>query len=198
MVTEKKNISTEFLEFEERKTQRPKLLNEIIIKNSINEKGKRQTREINCRKKIIEISNNNIDATIDNECLPKFTPIEPPTDLINSLKEFLPKIKEDNERLEKLMKQDPKAVNMEYIEDDSKGFIELDLGLGVFSSIDNESSDEIDGDTDYYTASDFIRDAISKSPIITPKITILENEHGTDDDGDSSSSGKDDNSMNSE
>ncbi|KAF9583872.1 hypothetical protein BGW38_008273 [Lunasporangiospora selenospora] len=66
------------------------------------------------------------------------------SDLLSRLEAFLPKMKEANEQLDQQIKQDPKSVDIENIdENDGEQYIEMDLGLGVFDLKKNVTEDEI-------------------------------------------------------
>ncbi|KAG0293560.1 hypothetical protein BGZ96_002667 [Linnemannia gamsii] len=55
------------------------------------------------------------------------------TDLLSRLENFLPKLKEANAQLDQQLKADPKAVDIENVDEASgEQYIEMDLGLGVF------------------------------------------------------------------
>ncbi|KAF9298758.1 hypothetical protein BKA57DRAFT_464432 [Linnemannia elongata] len=55
------------------------------------------------------------------------------SDLLSRLEDFLPKIKEANAQLDQQLKTDPKAVDIENVDEESgEQYIEMDLGLGVF------------------------------------------------------------------
>ncbi|KAG0070206.1 hypothetical protein BGZ89_001185 [Linnemannia elongata] len=55
------------------------------------------------------------------------------SDLLSRLEDFLPKIKEANAQLDQQLKADPKAVDIENVDEESgEQYIEMDLGLGVF------------------------------------------------------------------
>ncbi|KAF9546056.1 hypothetical protein EC957_010192 [Mortierella hygrophila] len=55
------------------------------------------------------------------------------SDLLSRLEDFLPKIKEANVQLDQQLKADPKAVDIENVdEENGEQYIEMDLGLGVF------------------------------------------------------------------
>ncbi|KAK3841948.1 MAG: hypothetical protein J3R72DRAFT_523999 [Linnemannia gamsii] len=71
--------------------------------------------------------------------VPKETPVgerktfKVKSDLLSRLEDFLPKLKEANDQLDKQMKADPKAVDIENVDEESgEQYIEMDLGLGVF------------------------------------------------------------------
>ncbi|KAF9909158.1 hypothetical protein EC991_009068 [Linnemannia zychae] len=71
--------------------------------------------------------------------VPKETPVSErktfkvKSDLLSRLEDFLPKMKEANDQLDKQLKADPKAVDIENVdEENGEQYIEMDLGLGVF------------------------------------------------------------------
>ncbi|KAG0214491.1 hypothetical protein BGX28_001945 [Mortierella sp. GBA30] len=66
------------------------------------------------------------------------------SDLLARLEDFLPKIKEANAQLDAKIKEDPKAVDIENVDDTSgEQYIEMDLGLGVFDLKKNVAEDDI-------------------------------------------------------
>ncbi|KAG0264730.1 hypothetical protein BG011_006160 [Mortierella polycephala] len=66
------------------------------------------------------------------------------SDLLARLEDFLPKIKEANAQLEQKVKEDPKAVDIENVDEESgEQYIEMDLGLGVFDMKKNVTEDDI-------------------------------------------------------
>ncbi|KAF9180019.1 hypothetical protein BGZ51_006343 [Haplosporangium sp. Z 767] len=81
---------------------------------------------------------------------PKETPVgerktfKVQSDLLARLEDFLPKIKEANAQLEQKVKEDPKAVDIENVDEESgEQYIEMDLGLGVFDMKKNVTEDDI-------------------------------------------------------
>ncbi|KAF9166554.1 hypothetical protein DFQ26_007626 [Actinomortierella ambigua] len=55
------------------------------------------------------------------------------SNLISRLEAFLPKIRDANAELEKQVQLDPKAVDIENVDEESgEQYIEMDLGLGVY------------------------------------------------------------------
>ncbi|KAG9326614.1 hypothetical protein KVV02_006125 [Mortierella alpina] len=66
------------------------------------------------------------------------------SNLLARLEDFLPKIKEANAQLDAKVKEDPKAVDIENVDDASgEQYIEMDLGLGVFDLKENVKEDDI-------------------------------------------------------
>ncbi|KAF9571812.1 hypothetical protein EC968_010683 [Mortierella alpina] len=81
---------------------------------------------------------------------PKDTPVaerktfKVQSNLLARLEDFLPKIKEANAQLDAKIKEDPKAVDIENVDDASgEQYIEMDLGLGVFDLKENVKEDDI-------------------------------------------------------
>lgn len=81
--------------------------------------------------------------------LPEFTltltPLACPSVLVLArLQDFLPKMKDANEQLDKIVKQDPKAVDIENVDEESgEQYIEMDLGLGVFDMKKDVTEEDI-------------------------------------------------------
>ncbi|KAG0042469.1 hypothetical protein BGZ83_000411 [Gryganskiella cystojenkinii] len=66
------------------------------------------------------------------------------SDLLARLQDFLPKMKDANDQLEKVIKEDPKAVDIENVDEESgEQYIEMDLGLGVFDMKKDVTEDDI-------------------------------------------------------
>ncbi|KAF9967133.1 hypothetical protein BGZ70_010656 [Mortierella alpina] len=66
------------------------------------------------------------------------------SNLLARLEDFLPKIKEANAQLDAKVKEDPKAVDIENVDDASgEQYIEMDLGLGVFDLKENVKEEDI-------------------------------------------------------
>ncbi|GJJ77976.1 hypothetical protein EMPS_10335 [Entomortierella parvispora] len=66
------------------------------------------------------------------------------SDLLARLQDFLPKIKDANDQLDKMVKQDPKSVDIENVDEESgEQYIEMDLGLGVFDMKKDVTEDDI-------------------------------------------------------
>ncbi|KAF9098790.1 hypothetical protein BGX23_005141 [Mortierella sp. AD031] len=81
---------------------------------------------------------------------PKETPVgerktfKVKSDLLSRLEDFLPKIKEANDQLDKQLKEDPKAIDIENVDEASgEQYIEMDLGLGVFDLKKDVKEDDI-------------------------------------------------------
>jgi len=55
--------------------------------------------------------------------------MEPPTELLARVQQFLPEIERSNAEL---LQSDPRSIDIEHIEDADERIIEMDLGLGVF------------------------------------------------------------------
>ena len=64
--------------------------------------------------------------------------------MLSRLKDFLPKLKEANAQLDQQLKADPKAVDIENVDEESgEQYIEMDLGLGVFDLKKDVTEDDI-------------------------------------------------------
>ncbi|KAJ2799510.1 hypothetical protein H4R20_004413 [Coemansia guatemalensis] len=58
--------------------------------------------------------------------------VEPPSDLLSRLHDFLPQIAKANKELKAAVANDPSKVDIENVSPQSTQYIEMDLGLGVF------------------------------------------------------------------
>jgi hypothetical protein len=58
--------------------------------------------------------------------------VEPPSELFSRVQAFLPQLEASNAILAQRAEADPKTIDMEYVEDNAKQYIEMNLGLGVF------------------------------------------------------------------
>ncbi|KAH7912969.1 hypothetical protein BJ138DRAFT_1003332 [Hygrophoropsis aurantiaca] len=79
--------------------------------------------------------------------------VEPPTELLARIHDFLPRLKADNEALAQRARINPRRADIENIEGADQ-YIEMNLGLGVFESRkqpnpeeSNASSEDDDSDT---------------------------------------------------
>ncbi|KAJ1941516.1 hypothetical protein EC988_006738 [Linderina pennispora] len=70
--------------------------------------------------------------------------VQPPSDLLSRLQEFLPQIAVANQKLEETAAEDPDKVNIENIGEDEPQYIEMDLGLGVFDMKPKKKDGESD------------------------------------------------------
>ncbi|KAI0076825.1 hypothetical protein K474DRAFT_1707884 [Panus rudis PR-1116 ss-1] len=57
--------------------------------------------------------------------------VEPPSELLSRVQSFLPQLAASNEELTRRAQEDPSSVDIENVGEDS-GYIEMNLGLGVF------------------------------------------------------------------
>ncbi|KAF9922766.1 hypothetical protein FBU30_007115 [Linnemannia zychae] len=119
---------------------------------------------------------------------PKETPVgerktfKVKSDLLARLEDFLPKIKEANAQLEKQLKTDPKAVDIENVDEESgEQYIEMDLGLGVFDLKKDVKEEDI-----IINPSELKADAV---PATKPSIVMMDTDNDKEYmDEDSSSS----------
>ncbi|PIA16258.1 hypothetical protein COEREDRAFT_81456 [Coemansia reversa NRRL 1564] len=65
-------------------------------------------------------------------CNRKTFRVEPPSNLLSRLNDFLPQIAKANKELKAAVACDPSKVDIENVSPDSTQYIEMDLGLGVF------------------------------------------------------------------
>ncbi|KAF8263800.1 hypothetical protein EI94DRAFT_555149 [Lactarius quietus] len=74
--------------------------------------------------------------------------VEPPSELLARVQQFLPQIEQSNEEL---LQRDPRSIDMEHIEETDESVIQMNLGLGVFeqrrANADSASSAESGSDT---------------------------------------------------
>ncbi|KAF9904790.1 hypothetical protein BX616_001203 [Lobosporangium transversale] len=111
------------------------------------------------------------------------------SDLLARLEDFLPKIKEANAQLEQQIKQDPKALDIENVDEESgEQYIEMDLGLGVFDLKKDIKEEDI-----IINPSDIKKDSstLSTSPTINKKPAIVMMDMNDDDDNSRSSKDND-------
>ncbi|KAG0030033.1 hypothetical protein BGZ81_003135 [Podila clonocystis] len=66
------------------------------------------------------------------------------SDLLSRLEDFLPKIRDANAELDQKLKEDPKSLDIENVDEASgEQYIEMDLGLGVFDLKKDTTEDDI-------------------------------------------------------
>ncbi|KAF9435547.1 hypothetical protein BGZ76_006066 [Entomortierella beljakovae] len=103
------------------------------------------------------------------------------SDLLSRLEDFLPKIKEANAQLDQQLREDPKAVDIENVDEESgEQYIEMDLGLGVFDlkkDVDDDEEKIIMNPSEIKKPSE---------PTVKPKITMMDIDKDRKD-GDSAS-----------
>ncbi|KAL1919831.1 uncharacterized protein VTP21DRAFT_1762 [Calcarisporiella thermophila] len=68
---------------------------------------------------------------------------EPPSELLSRLQAFIPELASANEQLEKQVKDDPNKLDIEQIDENAEGYIEMNLGLGVFDLPQEISDNDI-------------------------------------------------------
>ncbi|KAF9406924.1 hypothetical protein BGZ94_002897 [Podila epigama] len=95
-------------------------------------------------------------ASLLNDSNDKKTPVSMPpppserktfrikSDLLARLEDFLPKIRDANAELDQKLKEDPKSLDIENVDEESgEQYIEMDLGLGVFDLKKDTTEDDI-------------------------------------------------------
>ncbi|KAF8928662.1 hypothetical protein EDD21DRAFT_357139 [Dissophora ornata] len=116
---------------------------------------------------------------------PKETPIgerktfKVQSDLLARLEDFLPKMKEANAQLDQKLQEDPKALDIENVDEESgEQYIEMDLGLGVFDLKKDVKEEDI-----VINPSDIKSD----KPAVKPAIVMMDvdKSNESDDHGDS-------------
>ncbi|KAF9401222.1 hypothetical protein BGX21_002359 [Mortierella sp. AD011] len=101
------------------------------------------------------------------------------SNLLARLEDFLPKIKEANAQLDKKLKEDPKSVDIENVDEKSgEQYIEMDLGLGVFDLKKDVKEEDI-----------VINPSEIKANVLAakPKIVMMDVDKGAESEGDSAS-----------
>ncbi|KAG1803137.1 hypothetical protein EV424DRAFT_337381 [Suillus variegatus] len=72
--------------------------------------------------------------------------VDPPSELLARIQDFLPRLKEENDSLAQRIRDNPSSVDIENIEEDAEQYIEMNLGLGVLETrlrdSDSHSDDE--------------------------------------------------------
>ncbi|KLO11309.1 hypothetical protein SCHPADRAFT_906103 [Schizopora paradoxa] len=66
--------------------------------------------------------------------------VQPPTQLLQRLQEFLPQLEADNAALLQRAQQNPESVDIEHLDQPDAQYIEMNLGLGVFTMRDGTGS----------------------------------------------------------
>ncbi|KAF9154514.1 hypothetical protein BG015_000733 [Linnemannia schmuckeri] len=123
--------------------------------------------------------------------VPKETPVgerktfKVKSDLLSRLEDFLPKIKEANAQLDQQLKADPKAVDIENVdEENGEQYIEMDLGLGVFDlKKDVKEEDIIINPSELKKAAETT--TATKKPTIVMMDTDKDQDHMDEDSSDS-------------
>ncbi|KAF9350067.1 hypothetical protein BGX26_011699 [Mortierella sp. AD094] len=101
------------------------------------------------------------------------------SNLLARLEDFLPKIKEANAQLDQKLKEDPKSVDIENVDEESgEQYIEMDLGLGVYDLKKDVKEEDI-----------IINPSEIKASVLSakPKIVMMEVDKSTEGEGDSMS-----------
>lgn len=70
--------------------------------------------------------------------------VDPPSELLARIHDFLPRLKEENDSLAKRVQDNPSSADIENIEEDVEQYIELNLGLGVFETRPKDSDSHSD------------------------------------------------------
>uniref|UniRef100_A0A0W0FB34 Uncharacterized protein n=1 Tax=Moniliophthora roreri TaxID=221103 RepID=A0A0W0FB34_MONRR len=106
-----------------------------------------------------------------------------PSELLSRVQAFLPQIEASNAELAQRMEMDPKSVDIEHIAEGTERYIEMNLGLGVFTaktksseedaemspssdSSDSTSSNSVESDSD----SEYDSDSDDESGIISSSL----------------------------
>ncbi|KAI0916571.1 hypothetical protein AcW1_010130 [Taiwanofungus camphoratus] len=72
---------------------------------------------------------------------------EPHRDLLSRVQRFLPQLAASNAELTRRLREDPRSIDLENIENDEH-YIEMNLGLGVFEGRTASGSNSTDGEED--------------------------------------------------
>lgn len=99
--------------------------------------------------------------------------VDPPSELLARIQDFLPRLKEENDSLAQRIRDNPSSADIENIEEDAEQYIEMNLGLGVLetrpknsdSHSDDEESDSEDSSSSSSPSPDssFASDSESES-----------------------------------
>ncbi|OLY78965.1 hypothetical protein AYI68_g6978 [Smittium mucronatum] len=143
-----------------------------------------------------ETQNKEVNNLVPKQNEKKTFEIKPPSELLSRIANFLPLLKQENEKLEQSLTSNPETLNIENIGEDETQFIEMDLNLGIFdvngkvptslksvevSALPEEKpydSDVVDNRENYLSGnpgtgpSEFLK--ISDAPQIKPKKRVIE------------------------
>jgi hypothetical protein len=115
--------------------------------------------------------------------------VDPPSELLARIQDFLPRLKEENESLAQRIRDNPSSVDIENIEEDAEQYIEMNLGLGVletrFKDSDSHSDDE-ESESDDSLSSSSSSASSSSSPDSSSSASDSESD-GSDSDNSSDS-----------
>lgn len=70
--------------------------------------------------------------------------VDPPSELLARIRDFLPRLKEENESLAQRIRDNPSSADIENIEEDAEQYIEMNLGLGVLETRPQDSDSHSD------------------------------------------------------
>lgn len=70
--------------------------------------------------------------------------VDPPSELLARIQDFLPRIKEENDSLAQRIRDNPSSADIENIEEDAEQYIEMNLGLGVLETRPKDSDSHPD------------------------------------------------------
>ncbi|KAG1752443.1 uncharacterized protein EDB91DRAFT_516602 [Suillus paluster] len=116
--------------------------------------------------------------------------VDPPSELLTRVRDFLPRLKAENDTLAQRIRDNPSSVDIENIEEDAEQYIEMNLGLGVLEtrpkdSDSNSFSSSQSDDDDSESASE---EDSSSSSLSSPDSSSSESDSESDSDSDSGNS----------
>ncbi|KAJ8589056.1 hypothetical protein M405DRAFT_852286 [Rhizopogon salebrosus TDB-379] len=79
--------------------------------------------------------------------------VDPPSELLARIQDFLPRLKAENDSLAQRIRDDPSSVDIENIEEDTEQYIEMNLGLGVLETRRKRSHSNSNSDDESESAS---------------------------------------------
>ncbi|OAX43228.1 hypothetical protein K503DRAFT_731939 [Rhizopogon vinicolor AM-OR11-026] len=74
----------------------------------------------------------------------KTYPVDPPSELLARIQDFLPRLKAENDTLTRRIRDNPSSVDIENVEEDAEQYIEMNLGLGVLETRPKHSHSDDD------------------------------------------------------
>ncbi|KAG1906857.1 uncharacterized protein F5891DRAFT_1124842 [Suillus fuscotomentosus] len=111
--------------------------------------------------------------------------VDPPSELLARIQDFLPRLKEENDSLSQRIRDNPSSVDIENIEEDTEQYIEMNLGLGVLETRLRDSDSHLD-DEDSES-----EDSLSSSSSPSSDSSSSESESESESDGSHSDSSSD-------
>ncbi|KAG2156401.1 hypothetical protein DEU56DRAFT_233941 [Suillus clintonianus] len=115
--------------------------------------------------------------------------VDPPSELLARIQDFLPRLKEENESLAQRIRDNPSSVDIENIEEDAERYIEMNLGLGVLETRHKDSDSHSDDEES--ESEDSSSSSSSSSPGSSSE---FHSDSGSDSDSDSDGSSDSDSS----